>query len=129
MPAIVIRRKKLVTKLWEQIQLAKIQMDETPFEVMKCKTVKDRETGLRKQVDVPKRIKPQWFQNDEGKVCASIKYGSWTIELAKGGSSIEVGSGEDLIKALESIKAAVEAAELDQQIEAASAGLRSGFKR
>ena len=129
MPAIVIRRNKLGSKLWEQIQLAKSQLEGTPFVVMKYKTVKDRETGLRKQVEVPKRIKPWWFQSNEGKVCVSVRYGSWTLELAKGKPSIEVASGEALIKALESIKAAVEAGELDEQIETASAGLRSGFRR
>jgi hypothetical protein len=53
MPAIVIRRNKLGSKLWEQIQLAKSQLDGTPFVVMKYKTFKDRETGLRKQVEIP----------------------------------------------------------------------------
>ena len=129
MPAIVIRRNKLGSKLWEQIQLAKSHLEGTPFVVMKYKTVKDRETGLRKQVEVPKRIKPWWFQSDEGKVCVSVKYGSCTLELSKGKLSVEVASGESLIKALESIKAAVEAGELDQQIESASSSLRSGFKR
>jgi len=52
-----------------------------------------------------------------------------TIELAKGKPSVEVASGPELVKALESIKAAVEAGELDAQIETASASLRSGFKR
>ena len=129
MPAIVIRRNKLSGHLWEQIQLAKSQLEGTPFVVMKYKTVKDRETGLRKQVEVPKRIKPWWFQSEEGRVCVSVKYGSWTLELAKGKSSVEVESADELVKALESIKTAVEAGELDHQIEAASAGLRSGFKR
>ena len=40
---------------------------------------------------------------------------------------MEVASGEELIKALELIKAAVEAGELDEQIESASVGLRNGF--
>lgn len=128
-PTIVVRRNKLSSKLWEQIQLAKSQIDGTPFVVKKFKTVKDQETGLRRSVEVPKRIKPWWFQSDAGKVCFSVKYGSWTIELAKGKPSVEVSSGEDLIKALESVKAAVEAGELDSQIETASASLRSGFKR
>jgi hypothetical protein len=59
----------------------------------------------------------------------SVKYGSWTIELAKGKPSVEVASAQDLIKTLETIKSAVEAWELDTQIETASASLRSGFKR
>ena len=93
-------------------------------QVQKCQ---DRETGLVKQVEVPKRIKPWWFQSDEGKVCFSVRYGSWTIDLAKGKPSVEVESGEALVKALETIKIAVEAGELDSQIEIASAKLRSGF--
>ena len=129
MPAIVIRRNKLATKLWEQINLAQSQLDGKPFVVMKYRSIKDSETGLRKQVEMPKRLKPWWFQSEQGKVCVSIKYGSWTIELAKGKPSVEVASGAELVKALESIKTAVEAGELDAQIETASASLRSGFKR
>ena len=128
-PAIVTRRNKLSSKLWEQINLAKSQMDGKPFVVMKYRSVKDPETGLRKQVEVPKRIKPWWFQSEQGKVCVSVKYGSWTIELAKGKPSVEVASGEELVNALTAIKQAVEAGELDQQIEIASSSLRSGFKR
>jgi len=128
-PAIVTRRNKLSSKLWEQINLAKSQMDGKPFVVMKYRSVKDPATGLRKQVEVPKRIKPWWFQSEQGKVCVSVKYGSWTIELAKGKPSVEVASGEELVNALTAIKQAVEAGELDSQIEIASNSLRSGFKR
>ena len=127
MPAIVVRRNKLSSRLWEQIQLAKSQLEGTQFVVTKFRSVKDRETGLIKQVEVPKRIKPWWFQSDEGKVCFSVRYGSWTIDLAKGKPSVEVESGEELVKALTTIKIAVEAGELDSQIEIASAKLRSGF--
>jgi len=125
--AIVVRRNKLSSHLWEQIQLAKGQVSGTPFVLMKFRSIKDTHTGVRKQVEVPKRIKPWWFQTEEGKVCVAIKYGSWTIELAKGKPSIQVDSAEDLIKALEAVKVAVEAGELDTQIETASASLRIGF--
>ena len=129
MPAIVIRRNKLSSKLWEQIQLAKSQLDGTPFVVMKYRSMVDRETGLRKQVELPKRIKPWWFQTEEGKVCVSIRYGACTIELAKGKPSIQVDSAEDLIKALETVKVAVEAGDLDAQIENASGALKAGFRK
>jgi len=128
-PAIVLRRRKLSNKLWEQIQLAKSQLDGTPFVVMKYKSIKDKETGIRKQVEVPKRIKPWWFQSESGKVCVAVKYGSWTLELAKGKPSVEVDSAAGLIKALEVIKGAVEAGELDAQIVKASDSLRSGFRK
>jgi hypothetical protein len=42
---------------------------------------------------------------------------------------VEVASADELVVALETIKQAVEAGELDAQIETSSAGLKSGFKR
>jgi hypothetical protein len=129
MPAVVIRRNKLAAKLWEQINLAQSQLDGKPFVVMKYRSIKDSATGLRKQIEVPKRIQPWWFQSEAGKVCVAVKYGSCTIELAKGKPSVEVASAEDLVKTLTAIKSAVEAGELDAQIETASGALRAGFKR
>ena len=70
------RRNKLSTKIWEQIQFAKSQQEGKPFAPIKYRTVVDRETGLRRQVELPKRVKPWWFVADNGKVCVSVKYGS-----------------------------------------------------
>jgi hypothetical protein len=129
MPVVVVRRNKLAAKLWEQIQLAKSQIEGTPFVIHKFRSVRDPESGVKKQVEVPKRIKPWWFQSESGKVCIAIRYGSYTLELAKGKPSIEVASAADLIKTLEVIKTAVEAGALDSQIELASQSLSSGFRR
>jgi hypothetical protein len=96
---------------------------------MKFRSVKDFDTGLRKQVEIPKRIKAWWFVAETGKVCFSVKYGSKTLELAKGKPSVQVESAEDLVKALTAIKSAVEAGELDSQIEDASNTLRKGFSK
>ena len=128
-PAIVFRRNKLSSKLWEQIQLAKSQIEGTPFVVTKFKSVKDKETGLRRQVEIPKRIREWWFRNDAGKVCVSVKYGTKVIELAKGKHSVECDTAQGLIKALETIKSAVEQGELDTQIATASVTLRKGFTK
>jgi hypothetical protein len=126
---VVLRRNKLSIRLWEQIQFAKSQAENTKFEPVKYRTITDAETGLRKQIQVSKRIKPWWFVAENGKVCVSIKYGSWTIDLAKGKPSVEVATAGDLIKTLETIKTAVEAGELDAQLDLASNSLRSGFKK
>ena len=129
LPAIQLRRNKLSNKLWEQIELAKSQAEGHPFVVTRFRSIVDKESGLRKQVEMPKRIRPWWFVTDAGKVCVSIRYGSWTIELAKGKPSIEISSPDDLVLTLETIKKAVELGELDAQIEIASASLKSGFKK
>lgn len=126
--AIQHRRNKLIQRLWEQIELAKSQIAGTQFTVKKYRSIVDRETGLKKQVEVPKRIREWWFKNENGKVCLSIKYGTSILELAKGKPSIEVASPQDLIKALETIKQAVAVGELDTQIEQASSHLRAGFQ-
>ena len=129
LPQIVLRRNKLSNKLWEQIQLAKSQIDGTQFVVKKFRSGVDKETGLRKQVEVPKRLREWWFKNEQGKMCVSIKYGTQTIELAKGKGSIEVDSAAALIKALELVKQAVEVGELDTQINNASVNVRKVFDK
>ena len=128
-PTVVIRRNKLASKVWEQIQLAKSQIEGTKFEVKKYRSYTDKESGLRKQVEVSKRIREWWFRNEQGKVCVAIKYGPRVLELAKGKYSIEVANANDLIKALELVKQAVELGELDQQLEQASGSVRKSFKK
>lgn len=127
MPSVVIRRNKLASKVWEQLQLAKSQIEGTQFVVKKYRSFTDKETGLRKQVEVPKRIREWWFKNEQGKVCVAIKYGTRVLELAKGKHSIEVGDANELIKALELVKQAVELGELDTQLEQASGSVRKAF--
>lgn len=122
------RRNKLSHRIWEQIQLAQSQIDGTEFVVKKYRSFKDQETGINKQIEVPKRIRPWWFVAANGKVCISIKYGTSVLELAKGKPSVEVDNQQDLVKALEMIKHAVESGELDGQIETASSNLRAGFQ-
>ena len=129
LPAVVIRRQKLSNKLWEQIQLAKSQIDGTQFVVKKYRSFTDKETGIRKQIEMPKRIREWWFKNELGKECFCVKYGSKPLELAKGKHSVEVGNPTELVKALELVKSAVEAGELDSQIELASGAVRKGFGR
>lgn len=129
LPPIQIRRNKLSAKLWEQIQLAKSHKDGTPFAVTKYKSVTDKSTGLRKQVELPKRLKSWWYTNEQGKLCVSIRYGTQVIELAKGKYSIEVTDESALIDALEMVKQAVEAGELDAQINTASEQARRVFER
>ena len=94
---------------------------------MKYRSVKDSSTGWRKQIEVPKRIKPWWFESESGKICVSIPYGAQLIELAKGKLSVEVASAEELVQALTAIKAAVQAGELGAQIETASSALKQVF--
>ena len=129
MPDVVKRRYKLGNKLWEQIQLARSQFLNEPLNITKMKTVKNIDTGLSETIAVNKRIRPWWFNSSTGSLCVTIKYGTKVIELAKGKPSIELPNQEELISTLELVKKAVEAGELDQQIDQASGALRSNFKK
>ena len=121
------RRNKLVKRLWEQAELARALTAGTQYVPTKLRTVLDNETGLRKQVQVNKRIKPWWFTSDSGRLCLSVRYGVRVLELAKGKYAVEVGAEKDLVATLDVIKAAVVAGELDAAMEAASTKLRAGF--
>ena len=129
MPDVVKRRYKLSNKLWEQIQLAKSQFNNEPFNITKMKTVKNVDTGAKETIAVNKRIRPWWFNSEAGSLCVTIKYGTKVIELAKCKPSIELANKDELISTLELVKKAVEAGELDQQIDQASGALRSNFKK
>jgi len=126
---VLVRRNKLIAKLWEQIQLAQCEAAGERYQPTRLRTMRDRDTGLMKTLEVPKRVKPWWWISESGKVCVSIRYGSKVLELSKGKTSIEIAGAQDLVPALETVKVAVLAGELDSQIEAASGALRSGFKR
>ena len=129
MPDVMKRRYKLSNKLWEQIQLAKSQFNNEPFNITKMKNVKNIDTGAKETIAVNKRIRPWWFNSEAGSLCVTIKYGTKIIELAKGKPSIELANKDELISTLELVKKAVEAGELDQQIDQASGALRSNFKK
>ena len=120
------RRNKLCKKLWEQIQLAQAHLEGKEFTTTHFRTVTDQD-GLRRSVELPKRVRAWWWNGDNGKIALNVRYGAKVVEIAKGKSTIEVATHTDLIPTLELLKRAVEAGELDIQLESASVKLREGF--
>ena len=127
MPPVQQRRNKLSNQLWQQIQLAKSQLNHTQFEIKRRVTVKDIE-GNYKSIERPKRIKPWWFMAEDGSLCLSIFYGSKRLELVPGKSSIATKNMNDLIKTLEILKIEAEAGSFDAVVEAASGALKMNFR-
>ena len=122
----VHRRMKLARKLWEQIQLANSQADGTQFTMTKFRTVTDPDGG-RRSVEIPRRVRAWWWTTDTNKLALNIRYGARKLEISKGKSAVEIATMTELVPTLELIKQAVEAGELDAQIEAAALKLREGF--
>lgn len=123
------RRNKLVKRLWEQAELAKAQQAGTQFAPIKFRTLTDRETGERKQVETSKRVKAWWFTGENGKLSLSVRYGTKVLELAKNKWAVELTSDKDLVATLDVIKTAVLAGELDDAISQASEKLKAGFTK
>ena len=120
------RRMKLARKLWEQIQLAKSQAEGTNFTMTRFRSVVDPD-GSRRSVEIARRVRAWWWTTDTNKVALNIRYGARKLEISKGKSAVEMATVAELVPTLELIKRAVEAGELDAQIEAAALKLREGF--
>jgi hypothetical protein len=120
------RRNKLAKRLWEQAELAKAHLAGGNYAAKKMRTITDAD-GVRKSVEVGKRVKAWWFTADNGKLALSVRYGTKILELAKGKFAVEVATEKDLVPTLDVIKAAVIAGELDAAIDAAANKLQAGF--
>ena len=124
---VVQRRYKLVNKIHEQLELCEAQRKGELYAPKRLRTVKNKYTGERTTVEAVKRVKEWFWINEAGKLNLAVRYGSKVLELAKGKNAIELASGDELITALQTLKTAALAGELDAQIEAASGALKAGF--
>ena len=125
---ILVRRNKLAAKIEEQLQLATAQKERRLYAPKHIKTVTN-ELGERVAVETTKRVKEWFWTTPANKINLSVRYGSKTLELAKGKNAIELSSGEELLSTLSMLKEAVIAGELDDAITNASDNLRAGFSK
>ena len=126
---IVVRRNKLVGKIEEQLLFATAQRDGQIYAPKRLKNITDKVTGERKTIEATKRIKEWYWTNSNGKILLSVRYGSKTLELAKGKNAIELSTGDELLATLITLKEAVIAGELDEAIAHASDKLKAGFSK
>ena len=122
------RRSKLSKRIWEQIELAKARTENKDFAPTRFKSFTSSD-GTTTTVEQRKRVKQWWWEQANGKIALSIRYGSKVIALNAKSNAVEVNTMTDLINVLNVIKVAVEAGELDTQIETASTMLRKGFAK
>jgi hypothetical protein len=125
---ILVRRNKLAAKIEEQLQLATAQKEGRLYAPKRIKTVTN-ELGERVAVETTKRVKEWFWTTPANKINLSVRYGSKTLELAKGKNAIELSSGDELLATLSMLKEAVIAGELDDAITNASDNLRAGFNK
>ena len=109
---IAVRRRKLIAKIDEKIQLA-ANKDYTPTQQ---KWVTD-EHGNQRKVEVAKRVKRWWTASVDGKINLVVRYGSKPLEFAKGKNAIELATETEVADVLAKLREAAEHGELDALIE------------
>ena len=129
LPRVVQRRNKMIGRIAEQIELATAHANGTTHLFTRVRSITDKETGVRKQVETSKRVKAWWFPSDNGKLALTVRYGAKLLELAKGKFAIEVATPAELVETLEIVRTAVVNGELDDAIDNAANKLRSGFSK
>ncbi len=117
---IMLRRQKLATKIEEQLELARCQKNGTLYVPKRLKTVTN-EAGERVVVETTKRVKEWFWTTPTNKINLSVRYGSKTLELAKGKNAIELGTQDELIETLALLQ--------HEAINNASDKLRAGFAK
>ena len=123
---VVLRRNKLASKLAEQLQAATAQRQGIAYAPKRTSMVTN-EVGERVAVVSDKRFKEWYWMTSTNKINLCVRYGSKTLELAKGKNAIELNTQDELIDTLTVLQQAVIAGELDDAIAAASDKLRAGF--
>ena len=125
---IFMRRQKLAAKIEEQLELARCQKHGTSYAPRHLKTVTN-EAGQQVVVEATKRVKEWFWKTPENKIHLGLRYGSKTLELAKGKNAIELSTQEDLIETLAFLHQVVVAGELDEALIKASEKLKAGFAK
>ena len=125
---IIQRRQKLSTKIEEQLELARCQKNGILFAPKRLKTITNG-SGERVVVETTKRVKEWFWTTPNKKINLSVRYGSKTLELAKGKNAIEISTQDELIETLDLLKQIVIAGELDEAINNASEKLKAGFSK
>ena len=124
---IQFRREKLSKMLDEQMAIATAYMNNTTYQAIRMKKVRD-ENGNTQVVEVQKKVKTWWFTQDN-KVALTVRYGNRAIEFSKGKNAIEISDAKNLLSTLEKLKQAVMEGQLDEQLTQASNNVMARFKK
>ena len=106
------RRRKLIAKIEEQILI----VTDSNYKPTKIKWVHN-EDGTERKLELPKRIRRWWTEQQGGTILLTIRYGNKVIELEQGKNAIELSSKAELEPTLQSIKQAVDNGEFDKLLE------------
>lgn len=112
-PPVLGKRMKLIEKLEQQRALAECMLEGREFEAYKERSVKDPETGERKQVRRRYQVRP-WFYDSDDHYYLEVRVRNKVVELQPGCPAIDVGERARLPEVIKKVIDAVESGELDR---------------
>lgn len=111
---VIARREKLMAGIAEQKLVLDAMVRGEAYEVP-IKRWRENEAGERVQVDASKRIRPWWFEQDNGWY-VQCRYGSRILNINGRNNAVFVNKIEEVAAVLEVFRAAAEAGELDKAV-------------
>jgi len=108
-----------VKAIWEQMEAAKAVAAGTTYAPLVRRSVRG-DDGIRRSVEVPKRIRPWHWRGEDGKTYLSLRYGTRELSMEKGANAVLIAKPADLLPTLAALKDMAEAGEFDKAISAAS---------
>ncbi|MGB1200741.1 MAG: DUF6641 family protein [Cognaticolwellia aestuarii] len=112
---ITLKRNKLITRLNEQRAMVQCLLEGSEFTAYKDVYIIDDESGEKRKVKHPKRVRP-WFYQSADKYYFEIKYGTKSLEIQKNKPTIDVGSKDELLTVIDTIIDATKQGFLDTEL-------------
>lgn len=123
-PAVLVKRNKLVKAIWEQMQLAEAAANGTTYAPVVQRSKRNAD-GIKVAVQVPKRVRSWQWTGDDGKTYLSLRYGARELRLAKGANAVLV-EDSSVVEVLQELKAMAEQGAFDEAIAALGNSKRDG---
>lgn len=113
-------REKLLGQLAEQKDMATATLEGRVYQPPKTLSMRKDATGQRVRVEVNRRVRKGWFQDESGIVHFIMRVGGKPMALQPGKAAIGVGTLDKLPGTIDALISAVRAGELDPQIKEAA---------
>tara|TARA_R110000737_G_C14624499_1_gene494336 strand:- start:13168 stop:13617 length:450 start_codon:yes stop_codon:yes gene_type:complete len=121
---IEVKRAKLIIRLNEQRAMVQCLLNNTEFTAFKDVYIVDEESGDKRKVKRPKRIRP-WFYQSAEKYYFEVKYGTKSLEIQKNKPAIDVGDKTELLTIIDTVIDAVKQGFLDAELKAVKGPVKS----
>jgi hypothetical protein len=112
-----VKRTKLIIRLNEQRAMVQCLLNDSEFTAFKDVYIVDEESGEKRKVKRPKRIRP-WFYQSADRYYFEVKYGTKSLEIQKNKPAIDVGNKDELLTVIDTIIDATQQGFLDVELKA-----------